>query len=287
MNSHSNTHPPLRSVLFVSALQVDAFPEALASVADLVCLDLEDGVPASQKDLGRECVLSALEAAPGTRQAPLAVRVNSMNSADGLNDMLALCDTRAEFQVILPKIISEAEVIWVAELLKAAGKAATLHCVIETCEALHRADAIAKSSPSVRSLMFGAYDLSAALGVSMEWETLQYARSRVVHAAASAAVDVLDAPHLVREDLDGLLASTQRSQRFGFTGRISKDVTQIETINSVFTPSLGDLSNAADIVARFEASPYAHIEVNGKIIELPEIRAIKRILAMVGKGGTK
>ncbi len=285
MGSSNHSDLPRRSVLFLSALQADQVGRALASGADVLCLDLEDGVPVTHKAEGRQLMIGAMESAAADHAIQLAVRINSPRTRDGLSDILALCEMNANVQIVIPKIESEAEVTWVTALLEEAGKAPSVHCVIETCDALHRVKSIAASSGSVRSLMFGGFDLSAALGVSMEWDALQYARSRVVHAAATIGIDVLDAPHLTRDDPTGLLASTQLSRRFGFTGRITKDIDQIAAINSVFTPSLNDLEKAAEIVARFEESPYSQIEVDGKIIEQPEIRAIKRLLALAHRRG--
>src|SRR5690606_6101956 len=271
------TQPHLtRSVLFVSAIHTTAIQDALASSADLVCLDMEDGVPPDRKVAGRETAFSVLRQSAPSERRRIALRVNCLNSSDGLLDLLGLCEIGGDVQVVMPKIRSAGEVKVVSDILREGGCAPRLHCVIETCEGLQNAVSIAQSCDSVASLFFGGFDLSAALGVEMAWEPLQYARSRVVHAAALAGIDVLDAPHLVMDGADSLRQTTERCRKFGFTGRITKHLDQVAEINSVFSPTQASLEEAAAIVAQFEASPYSQIVVNGKVIELPAIRAMKR-----------
>ena len=55
----------------------------------------------------------------------------------------------------------------------------------------------------IDSLLFGAIDLSAGLRVEPTWDALLYARSRGVHAAATASLDPIDVPYL---DLDDTVA---------------------------------------------------------------------------------
>ena len=277
---------PRRSVLFASAVHSAAIEQALGSKADLVCLDMEDGVPLDKKALGRDAVVRLLAEAGADARARVAVRINCPRSVEGLRDILALSALEHDLQLVVPKLCCAADVLLVRDVFRERGRTAALHCVIETGEALENVEAIARSCGNVVSLFFGGFDLSAALGVDMAWEPLQYARSRVVHAAATAGLDVLDAPHLSLDGPDALRETTERCRSFGFTGRITKHPEQAEIINSVFTPSVASLEEAAAIVAQFEASPYSQVVIDGKVIEQPAIRAMKRQLAAVGAGGT-
>lgn len=271
---------PRRSVLFISALQNEMYDVAASSGTDVLCLDLEDGVPLDKKEEARNVLLDWLERGLGREQTQIAVRVNSPRTREGMLDLLALAAVPTDVQIVLPKAETEAEVTWVIDIFNEAGKEVGLHCVIETCSALQRVDLIARSSPNLYSLMFGGFDLSTALGVEMSWEPLLYARSRVVHAAATMGLDVLDAPHLQLMDTQGLAVTTRAAQKLGFTGRITKHIDQVATINDVFTPPVEYLEKAAAIIAKFEESPYSQIVVDGKVIEQPAIRAMKRALSL-------
>ena len=48
---------PRRSLLFVPGLRPDRFAKALASGADIVCVDMEDAVALDRKDEGRTLTL--------------------------------------------------------------------------------------------------------------------------------------------------------------------------------------------------------------------------------------
>ena len=45
----------------------------------------------------------------------------------------------------------------------------------------------------IDAMFFGGVDMAAELRCQLAWEPLLYARSRVVHAAAAAGLDVIDA----------------------------------------------------------------------------------------------
>jgi citrate lyase beta subunit len=46
--------------------------------------------------------------------------------------------------------------------------------------------------------------MAAELRVDNKWENLLYARSKLVHAGASAGLDVIDVPYLDLENMDGM-----------------------------------------------------------------------------------
>ena len=81
--------------------------------------------------------------------------------------------------------------------------------IIETNQGLERAIEIAKSSPRIDSMILGAVDMSAELRCQKAWEPLLYTRSRLVHAAASAGIDLLDVPYLNLDDPAGLKAEAR------------------------------------------------------------------------------
>lgn len=68
------------------------------------------------------------------------------------------------------------------------------------------------------------------------WKSLLYARSRVVHAAASAGLDVIDVPYLDLEDPDGMETAARQARDLGFSGKGAIHPKQIAAINEVFTP---------------------------------------------------
>ena len=73
--------------LFVPASKPERYEKAMVSGADLICIDLEDSVPASAKDSAREDAIDALK---WLDLSKTAVRINGIRTAEGLADLLAL-----------------------------------------------------------------------------------------------------------------------------------------------------------------------------------------------------
>jgi citrate lyase beta subunit len=122
--------------------------------------------------------------------------------------------------------------------------------------------------------------MSAELRCQKSWEPLLYTRARLVHAAASAGIDLLDVPHLNLDDPDGLKAEAEGCQRLGFTGKASIHPNQIPIINAAFTPDAKTIEKARKVCAAFEADKTGLVVVDGELIELPVVRSFYRVLAI-------
>jgi citrate lyase beta subunit len=131
----------------------------------------------------------------------------------------------------------------------------------------------------VDALLFGGVDLAADLRCEYGWEPLLYARSRVVHAAAGAGIDVIDVPWLDLGDEAGLRQEAEASARLGFTGKGSIHPKQIGIINEIFSPSAEQVAYARKVVAAFAEADSGLVVVDNKLIELPVLRSMERILA--------
>lgn len=273
------TPRPRRSILFVSALAIEGLADAMESGTDIVCVDLEDAVPPTHKAESRAAMQAAMAEAQAGVEAQLAVRINSLRSLDGVADMLAclqLGRTRLG-AVVLPKVETDDEVRWAGILADEAGSHLELYVIVETNDGLENCLQIAKSHPRLKALFFGGFDLSTALGCAMAWEPLLYARSRVVHAAASASIDALDSPFPDVDNLAGLRASTEQAKSIGMVGKAAKHATQIPVITNIFTPQSREVERARKILEVFAVDPTKPLVFEGKLIELPTIKRLRRI----------
>lgn len=272
---------PRRSLLFVPGLRPDRFVKALDSGADIVCVDLEDAVALPRKDEGRALALPLFKERSHPQVEKMA-RINSIQTLHGLKDLQALIESDAPPpSIMIPKVKSAEEVQLIETLLSTGPAREIRFCVIiETNQGLERAIEIAKSSPRIDSLILGAVDMSAELRCQKAWEPLLYARSRLVHAAASAGIDLLDVPYLNLDDAQGLKAEAEGCQRLGFTGKASIHPSQIPIINAAFTPDAATIAKARKVCAAFEADRTGLVVVDGELIELPVVRSYYRVLAI-------
>jgi citrate lyase beta subunit len=172
------------------------------------------------------------------------------------------------------------------DLLTDRGHDTRLHVIIETNRALEAAFEIAHCSPRIDALFFGGVDMAAELRCDNAWKPLLYARSRVVHAAASAGLDVVDVPYLDLEDPDGMVAAAQQAKALGFSGKGAIHPKQIAALNEVFTPSEEEIARAQLIIRTFEEADTGLVVIDGKLIEKPVLRDMYRMLAIAERIGS-
>lgn len=271
---------PRRSLLFTPANRPAAFDKALASGADIVCLDLEDAIPPDQKADCREDAVAFLS---GTQPDTVtrAVRINGLGSRAGLEDLVAVAKTAPKAgMILLPKVAEAAEVRLVDDILSEAGSAAEIAFLIETLDGLENVSDIARASDRLTLMIFGAVDFSAELGTPNAEAPLSYARGKIVHAATRAGLDVMDVPELNFRDLDTITAAAERAGVLGFTGKAAIHPAGLAAINDVFTPSPDEIAYAQKVIAAFEASPNGLAVLEGQLVEAPVVKAMRRRLAI-------
>ncbi len=277
---------PRRSFIFVPGLRPELYPKALASGADIVCVELEDGIAPHNKDEAREKTMALFTEPQAEDGVERIVRINCLRSAVGLDDVQAILATdMPPPALMLPKVVSPDEVVWLDDLLTERGHDTRLHIIIEMNAGLEAVFDIARSSPRIDALFFGGVDMAADLRCKNAWEPLLYARSRVVHAAASIGVDAVDVPYLDLEDLEGMKIAAQQAKDLGFSGKGAIHPKQIADLNGVFTPSTEEITRAQKVVTAFEEANTGLVVVDGKLIEKPVVREMRRILSVAGRAG--
>lgn len=274
---------PRRSLLFVPGLRPDRYAKALQAGSDIVCVDIEDAVALPRKDEARALTLP-LFAEPAPANVEPMVRINPLSTAEGLKDILALLECPAPPPALmLAKVGSAEEVRLYDELLTGSCADIRFHVIIESTDGLANAQEIARASTRIDSLLFGAVDMSADLRAEKTWEALLYARSKVVHAAARAGLDLIDVPYLTLDDPDGLEAEASASARLGFTGKAAIHPSQIPIINRVFSPSPELVTRARRIIAEFATNTTGLLVVDGELIERPVLRTMLRVVAIADR----
>jgi citrate lyase subunit beta/citryl-CoA lyase len=251
--------------LYVPGDRPDRFASALSSGADVVIVDLEDGVHPSRKAYARSAVSELLSSG-----VLVQVRVN----ADFAPDLEALGPVRVPLR--LPKVESPSAVL----ALVSAAPGVPVHCLLETALGVENAFAIATAHPSVASIGLGESDLRSDLGLLDDGGLVEeagllgeagllYARGRVLMAARAAQ---LPPPAMsiypdVR-DLEGLAASCRRGRALGFLGRAAIHPRQIPVIASAFRPSDAEVAEADALL-----DGLASAEVEGRsVVVLPDGR---------------
>jgi len=273
-----------RSFIFTPGLNPDMFPKAIASGADMVCIELEDGIAIKDKDEARKNTIEALKTLEVKSGVELVVRVNCQRTKFGLLDLEAFISSKLKVKAImLPKVKTPDEIKFIDDLLTDCNLDTDLHVIMETNEALQNIYEIAHSSKRIVALYFGGVDMAAELRVPNSYENLLYARSKLVHAGASVGIDVIDVPYLDLEDMDGMKKEAELVRDLGFTGKGSIHPKQIDVLNEIFTPSKEEISKAKKIVDQFSESDTGLVVIDGKLIEKPVLREMQRKILIADK----
>lgn len=263
----------LTTLLFVPATRPDRFAKALASGADLVCIDLEDSVALADKDAARIAAIRMI----GEAQEPrYALRINALTTRAGLADILALAQAEILLPVLLvPKVESAVEIAIIRAILS--PRMPRLVPLIETARGLRVASTIA-TADGVSAMMFGGGDLSADLGVALAWGPLLHARGAFLLACAEGGVPAIDVPHIALDDMDGLIAETGAAKALGFAAKAAIHPAQIGPIHAILRPTDDEVAQAREALAAFEAAGGAAIRFKGQMLEAPIVRRFQRIL---------
>ena len=291
-----------RSELATPASSEHMCERAARAGADLVFLDLEDACAPQAKESARGTVVRALtELDWGTTLR--AVRINGLETEWCHGDIVELVTgARDRLDVIIvPKVRSARDVWWVDVLLTQLEaklrlfRPIGLEALIEEAEGLVNVAEIARASPRLEALIFGAGDLSASLQSRVDgnfepageypgdfWHTV---RVQVLAAARAANIDAIDAPYPGYRDIDGYRRSATQASLLGFDGKWAIHPAQVPVANAVFTPAPEEVAEARSIISdypRAEASGVGALGRNGKLVDAALIRHAQNVLRRAG-----
>jgi citrate lyase subunit beta / citryl-CoA lyase len=263
-----------RSYLFVPANRPELMRKALASSADAVVLDLEDSIPADEKDSSRAQaheILSGLDQAARSR---LWVRPNGAGTPECNADLAMLAGSSVG--VRLPKVDSVADLEWVASRLPGSALIAT----VETAAGLVAASDLAGFDGVVR-LALGGLDLIHDLGCVNDPSVLVYARSAVVVASRAAGLPgPINSVYPVLDDEDGLRRHVRHAADLGFRAQSVLSPRQLGVVHEVYRPDEKQLAWATQVLRAFEDSGgQATRSSLGEFVDLPVARRAAEIMA--------
>ncbi len=292
---------PMRSVLSVPGHVEKMHRKAGQSGADVVMLDLEDSVPADQKEAARAVIVRSLEAVDWGEKV-VTVRINSLDTPFAYRDLLTVlesCGARLD-AVVVPKVNTPGDVHFVdrmmdgIEMAHGFSRRIGIEASIETAQGMDNVRDIAAASSRLVSLVFGIADYSAAVGARLvsvsghgEQEEMIYpghrwhfALSRMIMAAKARGLLAIDAPYGNFKDAAGLDRSAAMACALGCDGKWAIHPGQIDGINRVFTPSKTDIALAKKVLDAFaEATSRGRgaVAVEGRMVDQATVRLARRL----------
>lgn len=268
------------ALLFCPADRPDRFARA-AAVADVVILDLEDGVAPADRPAAR-----ANLAAAALDPARTVVRLNPAGTADHELDLATLAGT-AYRTVMLAKAEQPADV---ARLGSGAGTPPLrVVALCETARGVLNAAALA-AEPATVALMWGAEDLVVSLGGRSSRhpdgryrDVARHARSQVLLAAGAHGRAAVDAVHLDIADLAGQEAEARDAAASGFAATACIHPSQVPVVRAAFAPSAAEADRARRVLAAAAGAPGV-FAFEGRMVDRPVLEQARRLLRATGTG---
>ena len=267
--------------------KVRAKVPAMAEKADVILGNLEDAIPADQKEAARE---GFVEMAKATDFAALGTglwsRVNSLKSPWCLDDITTLVTEIGDKLdvIMLPMVEGPWDIHYLDQLLAQleakAGvtKPILIHAILETAEGVKNVEAIAAASPRMQGISLGPADLAASRAmkttrvggghpgyrviedpredgserVSVQQDLWHYTVARMVDACAAYGLKAFYGPFGDISDLDACEQQFRNAFLLGCAGAWSLHPNQIAVAKKVFSPDEDEVAFARRIL---EAMP--------------------------------
>jgi len=272
-----------RSFLFVPGSRPERFEKAARSGADIIILDLEDGVPPADKVNARAFIEREWPRLMPIG-VPVVVRINALSSVYGNDDLAWLARLDAPAAVMLPKAEAAEPIARVHDALKGLP----VLPLIESA-AGYAALASVAAAPGVLRLFLGHIDFMVDTGLQCGEDEIEVAPLRFALAMATRANQLaspVDGVTVQIADLDRLRRDMQRGLRFGFGAKMCIHPSQVAVIHEACAPSDDELRWARKVLEADEASGGAAVQVDGRLIDLPVVLQARRTVARAaGAGG--
>lgn len=288
--------PVWRSLLYVPVNVEKYVEKAHTRGADCIQLDLEDSVPAAEKENARKLVQGA---AKRVRRAgaDVVVRINSPFEASRKD--LPFCISGEVDGIALTKSENADHVRRIDDFISGleakeglpAGRI-RLIAMIETPAAFFEMAAIARASPRLAAMNIGGEDFALENGMEPTEETLLMPKQQMIFAARAAGLMPLGfiASVAAFGDWEAFGRMVRRSRQFGFMGAGCIHPGQVPIVNREYSPSAEEAAYARRVIeenGKAEAAGRASFAIDGKMIDVPVVRRAERLLARLDAIGAR
>lgn len=279
--------PVWRSLLYVP-VNVEKFVEkAHTRGADVIQLDLEDAVPAAEKEKARTLV----------EKNAARVRRGGADVVVRINQPLALAVRDLEHSVCpdvdaiaVTKADSASHVKLLAALITDLEQKRGMRightrfiAMIETADAFFRIREIVSADPRIVACNIGGEDFALDCNMQPTGETLLYPKQHMIIAANAAGILPLGFVDTVAGfgDWEKFRKMVRRSRDFGFMGAGCIHPGQVTIVNEEYKPSDEEVAYARKVVEldrEAAAAGRGSFQIDGKMIDIPVVVRAQRLI---------
>lgn len=304
-----------RTLLFIPGNNKRFLEKSRLLYPDILCFDLEDSVPISEKSIAREMIIQSLStnnhslnrinininnkidnANNKHKDLPqLFVRINSFESELYEQDLESvICESLDG--IVIPKVNSDSELEKITEIIETLEKKRNVQKIIrlipsiESSQGVVNSYHIAKYNSRICSLLFGVFDYLYDMKLDYENEGLEYsyARAKIPVDARAAGIPALDSIWQKVDDLDGLQRDAKTAKKLGYAGKSIIHPKHIEPVHNVFVPSQNEIEWAKKVISTLNeiqqhGDKRGAFKVDGKMIDAVHFKQAKLILDFITK----
>lgn len=276
-----------RTWLFVPGHQERKIERAGRSGSDAVILDLEDGVPVSEKETARRLVGERLHAGA---DCPERTWVRIGAPADGPAweaDIEAVAGARYA-GIVVPKVRGPHDLDTVetrlTTLLGVDARPPLVPIVTEQPTAVIQMQASLQRA-GLAAAFWGSEDLSAGLEATRVkdddgdmLDVFKVVQALFLIAARAAGVAPVDTPFLDLRDAGGLEREARRARWMGFAGKQVIHPDHVPVVQAAFTPNSEEVQEAEELLAAFGQSGGGALRVRDGMVDPPHLKRAHALL---------
>ena len=280
---------PRRSALYIPGANARALDKGRTFAADVLIMDVEDGVLPEAKIAARERIVAEI-ASGGYGPREVVVWINGLGTDWFVDDIGAFAGSGAD-ALLVPKVDGPDTVLRVAENMDAVGAPAEMGiwCMLETPLGVLNARDTAAAHPRLKAFTLGTADLSKELHADLHAPDrlpLLTSIGLAILAARAYGLAVLDAPHFDLQDDAGFERVCRQGKSFGFDGKTLLHPKTIAPANEIYGPSAEEIAwSKRAIVAWSEAAREGKgvTLLDGKLVENLHVAEAERIIALADR----
>jgi malyl-CoA/(S)-citramalyl-CoA lyase len=286
----------------------------MATKVDVLLANLEDGVPATDKDAARAGLVEVAKGWTST-STQLWTRVNSLDSPWGLDDLVAAVTEAGDAidVVMIPKVEGPEDIHYVDRLLaqleaKAGRRTPILvHALLETARGVANVEEICAASPRMQGLSLGPADLAAnrrmkttrvggghpgylvrqdpdtadpeAPRATYQQDLWHYTLARMVDACVANGILPYYGPFGDIADTVACEDQFRNAYLLGCVGAWSLHPTQIDIAKRVFSPDPAEVAHARRVIAAMGDGTGA-VMLDGKMEDDASVKQCRVVIGL-------
>ncbi|HSB82885.1 MAG TPA: CoA ester lyase [Nitrosarchaeum sp.] len=283
-----------RSLIFVPGNNQRFLEKAKTLQADIVCFDLEDSIPESEKENARNLIKDALLNRT-QYMSSIFVRTNAPSSGKIPDDLNKVIQKGID-GIVIPKVNNVGEMKKIEKNLLVLEKKRKLKPIqiipsIESAEGVVNTYNIASCSKRIPAVVFGVFDLLNDLRIeyTKDSEGGKYSRAKIPVDARAAGISAIDAIWQDLNDIKGLENDCTIGKSLGYSGKSIIHPDQISVTHKIFYPNKMEIQWAEKVCKYYLESTKkgkGATTIDGKMIDEVHYKQAKALLEIIKNNPT-